>query len=119
MIIRNKIKCKFCGDIIESKSRHDFKFCSCGKCAIDGGHDYLNRSFSGDNPEECFEDLGVVIEKNLEEEYLEKLKEIQNECCNDTEVRHWKEDILLCDLLNKLGFKKIVSVYRNSDKWYA
>ena len=76
MIISNKIKCKFCGDIIESKNRHDFKFCSCGKCAVDGGHDYLKRSFSGDNPEECFEDLSVVIEENLEEEYLEKLKKI-------------------------------------------
>lgn len=119
MIISNKIKCKFCEDIIESKNRHDFKFCSCGRCAVDGGHDYLKRSYSEINPEECFEDLSVVIEENLEEEYLNKLKEIQDEYCNDTEVRHWKEDILLCDLLNKLGFKKIVSAYRNSDKWYA
>ena len=43
-IIINRIKCKFCGDILESKSRHDFKFCSCGKVAIDGGHFYLKRS---------------------------------------------------------------------------
>ena len=67
MIISNKIKCKFCGDIIESKNRHDFKFCSCGKWAVDGGHDYLKRSYSGDNPEKCFEDLSVVIEENLED----------------------------------------------------
>lgn len=107
------------GDIIESKNRHDFKFCSCGNCAVDGGHDYLKRSFPGDNPEECFEDLSVVIEENLEEEYLNKLKKIQDKYCNDTEVRHGKEDNLLCDLLNKLGFKKIVSAYSNSDKWYA
>lgn len=37
-IIRNKIKCKHCGEVIESESRHDFKFCACGKVAIDGGH---------------------------------------------------------------------------------
>ena len=43
MIIRNKIRCKKCGDIIESVSVHDFKFCSCGACAVDGGHDYLRR----------------------------------------------------------------------------
>ena len=30
-------------DIIESKTVHDFKFCSCGSCAVDGGHDYLRR----------------------------------------------------------------------------
>lgn len=66
MIISNKIKCKFCGDIIESKNRHDFKFCSCGKCAVDGGHDYLKRSYSGSNPEEYFEDLSEVIEDERE-----------------------------------------------------
>lgn len=43
MIIRNKIRCKKCGDIIESVSVHDFKFCSCGACAVDSGHDYLRR----------------------------------------------------------------------------
>jgi len=31
----NKIKCRKCGDIIESTSVHDFKFCSCGACAVD------------------------------------------------------------------------------------
>ena len=35
-IIRNAIRCKKCGDIIESKTVHDFKFCSCGSCAVDG-----------------------------------------------------------------------------------
>lgn len=42
-IIHNKIRCKKCGDIIESISVHDFKWCSCGACAVDGGHDYLRR----------------------------------------------------------------------------
>lgn len=60
MIISNKIRCKSCGDIIESKSVHDFKFCSCGKCAVDGGHDYLKRSYPGGNPEEYFEELSEI-----------------------------------------------------------
>ena len=30
-------------EIFESKTVHDFKFCSCGACAVDGGHDYLRR----------------------------------------------------------------------------
>ena len=42
-IIRNAIRCRKCGDIIESKTVHDFKFCGCGACAVDGGHDYLRR----------------------------------------------------------------------------
>lgn len=43
-IIHNRIKCLKCGDIIESEYRHDYKECSCGACAVDGGHDYLRRS---------------------------------------------------------------------------
>lgn len=41
----NKIQCKFCGDIIESTHVHDFKYCKCGKVAVDGGHEYLRRCF--------------------------------------------------------------------------
>ena len=40
-IKRNAIKCLKCGDIIESKYRHDFKMCSCESCFVDGGHDYV------------------------------------------------------------------------------
>ena len=35
------IKCLKCGDIIYSRSRHDFRWCSCESCAVDGGFDYL------------------------------------------------------------------------------
>ena len=37
---RNRIKCAKCGDIIESKSVHDFKECKCGSIFVDGGHQY-------------------------------------------------------------------------------
>lgn len=42
-IYRNIIKCKKCGDIIESKNIHDMKWCKCGAIGIDGGKDYLRR----------------------------------------------------------------------------
>ena len=54
-IIRNRIKCKHCGDIIESISVQDFKFCSCGKVAIDGGQCYLKRTGNPNNWEELSE----------------------------------------------------------------
>lgn len=41
VIKRNAIKCLKCGDIIESKSVHDFQQCSCGAAFIDGGHEYV------------------------------------------------------------------------------
>ena len=43
-IIRNKIRRKKYGDIIESVSVHDYETCSCGACSVDGGHYYLKRS---------------------------------------------------------------------------
>lgn len=61
-ILVNKIKCKKCGDVIESTYTHDYKQCSCGSCTVDGGHEYLRRGFNGKTPEECYEDLSIVKE---------------------------------------------------------
>lgn len=60
-IIENKIRCKKCGDIIESKTVHDYVICKCGACAVDGGHAYLRRSGYPEN----WEDLSV-FEKESE-----------------------------------------------------
>lgn len=43
-IITNIAECLKCGDVIESKHRHDFVTCSCGNLSVDGGKDYLKRS---------------------------------------------------------------------------
>ena len=63
-IIKNCIRCKSCGDVVESEYRHDFKYCSCHRVAVDGGHDYLRRCFT-DGPDD-FEDLSVVEEGKKE-----------------------------------------------------
>ena len=42
-IIANKIQCKKCQDIIESRYTHDFVWCKCGSVAVDGGKSYLRR----------------------------------------------------------------------------
>lgn len=61
MILRNAIRCKLCGDVIESTYRHDFKWCKCGNCAVDGGKSYLKRCFktSPDNLEELSVSIDV------------------------------------------------------------
>ena len=43
---RNRIQCNYCGEIIESKHRYDFKRCKCGKVAVDGGLDYERRTYT-------------------------------------------------------------------------
>jgi len=44
-IIINAIQCKHCVNIIEPVNVHDYVTCSCGACSVDGGHDYLRRSY--------------------------------------------------------------------------
>lgn len=55
----NKIKCKKCGNIIESKTTNDLKRCSCGAVAVDGGKEYLKRI---GNDEE-YEELSIMTEE--------------------------------------------------------
>lgn len=63
-LVSNKIRCKFCGDIIESFKVHDFKRCRCGKCSIDGGLEYAQRSFETEKPEDTYEDLSTYIDED-------------------------------------------------------
>jgi len=64
-IIKNMIKCKKCGDVIESKSVHDYVRCKCGLVAVDGDKNYLKRSFKS-TPEEDFEELSKFEEDSNE-----------------------------------------------------
>ena len=34
------IKCTICDSVVWSQSRHDFRYCDCKKCFIDGGRSY-------------------------------------------------------------------------------
>ncbi len=44
----SKVRCPFCGDIIESKYRHDFQECSCKKTFIDGRNDYIRTTVNAE-----------------------------------------------------------------------
>ena len=68
--MRNLAKCKRCGDIIESKSVHDFQICSCGSVFVDGGEEYLRR---GGDPEAFDEEYDKL--HGIEVEGPEKLTE--------------------------------------------
>lgn len=56
-IIRNRAQCLLCGDIIESRSRHDFVTCTCGALSVDGGHSYIRRAFIN---QEDYEELSEL-----------------------------------------------------------
>ena len=55
MILSNQVRCLKCGDTPFSTHRHDFRSCSCGAIAVDGGMDYLRRT--GDLT--AYEDMSI------------------------------------------------------------
>ena len=78
MILQNRIQCLKCNDIIESTSRHDFRYCECSSVAVDGGQEYLRRLGTD------FKELSVVIEDEkvgemvgvLEDDRLDTLRKV-------------------------------------------
>ena len=62
-IISNKIQCKHCGEIIESKHIHEFVTCKCETCSVDGGQYHLSRTYKN-SLEEDFIELSEVEEYN-------------------------------------------------------
>lgn len=44
-LVRNSATCGSCGDLIDSIHRHDYVSCGCGAIAVDGGLEYLRRSY--------------------------------------------------------------------------
>ncbi|NOU98422.1 DUF7695 domain-containing protein [Paenibacillus planticolens] len=59
---RNAIRCLACNDVIESRSQHDFNWCSCGSVAVDGGLMYGKRMFPSGQPSEWYADLSEYEE---------------------------------------------------------
>ena len=57
IIIRNSARCLDCGDEIVSVHRHDFKYCSCGRIAVDCGTEYLRRVYK---PGARWEDTSIT-----------------------------------------------------------
>jgi len=43
--MRNRARCRRCGDVIESLHRHDFVACGCHAIFVDGGQDYHRAGF--------------------------------------------------------------------------
>lgn len=57
-LLINKAKCLLCGDVLESVYRHDSKTCQCGNLSVDGGKDYIRRSY---REEDSYEELSEEV----------------------------------------------------------
>jgi tRNA(Ile2) C34 agmatinyltransferase TiaS len=60
--MRNRCFCPRCGDIIESRHRHDFVRCKCGAIFTDGGNDYVRRGMrDGIEPVDIGDDDALAV----------------------------------------------------------
>lgn len=62
-ITTNKVRCDLCQDEIESTYTHDFKWCSCGNVAVDGGKEYMRRLYQN---KEAYTDLSIYNNEDKE-----------------------------------------------------
>ena len=53
---------------------------------------------------------------NKEEDYIKRLSALKT--C-DTEVSHRDADLILCEILAKLGYEEVVAAWDELDKWYS
>ena len=54
--------------------------------------------------------------KQIEKEAIERISEAEKLECEEYHVR---ADYVLCEVLEKLGFKALVERYNSESKWYA
>jgi hypothetical protein len=77
--MRNRAKCKGCGEIIESFHRDDYVTCTCGEIAGDGGKDYYGAAAKNWNNFLRVDDFDNIIpiqvkeKDDLEDEIIKEL----------------------------------------------
>lgn len=102
-----KLKCVICNDIIESKYRHDYAECKCGKIFVDGGDDYLR--FGGDLNNILFDYNNKWIKYNEFvdiDNYTDDLEELVEK--NDNFIENSKERL-------KQAKKEILDILKKYD----
>lgn len=53
------------------------------------------------------------------EEFVEQMTQLAEKYSDDTEMRHVMMDGLMCDILVSLGYNKGVTIFAETDMWYA
>jgi hypothetical protein len=54
-----------------------------------------------------------------DEEWAKKIRQVGDEDCDDREEGHYQADMVLCEMLESLGYVKAVEAFRSIKKWYA
>lgn len=117
--MRNRAKCRLCGDIIESFHRHDFVECKCKEISIDGGIDYYKAAARNwenfvridDSDKEVQVKFVDFAEGAIEVKEEIKLKplEVLNEIIQELETMNERD---LCQPLERADFLIFLLAFR-------
>jgi hypothetical protein len=75
-IVKNQAKCLKCGEVVESKSRHDFRECKCGNVFVVGGRSYIHHGF---RDESLYADWSIVHDLTPSKELKDVIHESLSE----------------------------------------
>jgi hypothetical protein len=79
MILSNQVHCNLCGDEPFSGNRHDYVACKCGNVAVDGGMDYLKRTFNTTD----YRDMSIEIPNAAYQAAIDAIKWAKDTGRND------------------------------------
>jgi hypothetical protein len=109
-ILVNRIRCRRCNTLIESRHVHDFVWCDCQAVAIDGGREYLRRVGEPDDIEELSETAHLHA---LAQDYAQLLATIEHGAFDTDERQQLSaERDVLCDQI-VTEFDRLGSVFRD------
>lgn len=80
-LIRNAAQCNYCEQVIESKHRHDFRTCKCGRTSVDGGLSYARRLFEPKLPVDPVKDSQPGFTELSEYAEDEELFDVREQDC--------------------------------------
>jgi len=117
------IKCPICKDIVFSRARHDYRSCTCGYCAIDGGFSYKKVSWGSPASHGGGEppiDLDIEVDATQQELFddwnhrKDKYGLIQLKIYIASSWKNWEMVRAIAYFLEKRGYQ--VDDFTNSDK---
>lgn len=110
--MRNRAKCKLCGDIIESFFLNDYVTCKCGEISVDGGNQYYKASAKNFNNFLRVDDNGNEIVVDFQSNEPVKEEKIQQKPSRKEMLDMLDE---LCNRINNLPVNAMLDPITHAD----
>lgn len=62
---------------------------------------------------------GIAVTQDMIAEFTEAMREAYQKYGDDEEIVHSMMDGIMCETLDRLGFKEGVEIFDKAPKWYA